>query len=158
MRQRLKPILLLALVLLTSTMSAAAQTKEPAAEKKKTEKKLQSERFKWVAARSAEGEQRKAVISALINTYTGRRELSDRYLNAKEGSFPEKFNEILADNCYQTLWAKIDRTSLNTLTPFSTVAKGANLRQMKREAFLRLYEAYEYGAEHPKPKLPAPEK
>lgn len=151
MRQlSIKLLLLLAFALLASTVSAAAQTEQSAAEKEKAEKGRSAIR-KWMAIRAAETEQRKAIVNDLIETNRKCIELELLHMDAREGSAKERSQAAQVDSCYETLWAKIDRTSLNVLTPFSTVTKGTDLQHVKRQAFNRLFEAYEYGTEHPKP-------
>jgi hypothetical protein len=149
MSQHFKPILLLAFVLLALTINASAQTKPSAADNEKAEKN-RAEIRKWFAMRAAETEQRKAIINDLIDTNLKCIDLVTLHMDAKEGTSQEKSYAAQLDSCYETLWAKIDRTPLNVLTPFSTVTKGTDLQYVKRHAFNRLFEAYEYGTERAK--------
>src|SRR5262245_12805961 len=145
----IRSLFVVALVLLASTISAAAQNKQSAADKEKAEKD-RAELRKWFAIRAAETEQRKAIINDLIDTNRKCVDLIPLCMDAKEGSEQKKFYEAQLDSCYETLQAKIDRTPLSVLTPFSTVTKGTDLQYVKREAFNRLFEAYEYGTERQK--------
>jgi len=123
---------------------AFAQNKTSQADKDR------SEHFKSMAAVRAEEEQRKVIVNDLINTYSKCREYADQFNDAEKDSPKEKFYSNQTDQCYSTLWAKIDKTPLQVLTPFSTVTKGTDLQQVKHAAFFRLYEAYEYGIQQAK--------
>lgn len=150
-RHAINPLLVITLVLLALTVGADAQTRRAAAEKKKAETGGQ-EYTKALAEFHADRDQRKAIVNDLIDTYTKCRLTLAQSILAKDGS-PELKNAIGTQvaECYETLWAKINRTPLDVLTPFSSVGKGINLLDVKKAAFFRLYEAYEYGTEHPKP-------
>jgi hypothetical protein len=141
--QTIKPLLFLvfALLVLTPTISASAQDVE----------KVRQENLKTWAALDTDRNQRKAIINDLIDTYNACFAALAKLSAAKGGSAKYKYYSQQTEQCYETLWAKIDRTPLDVLTPFSSVGKGVDLLETKKAAFFRLYDAYEYGAENPKP-------
>lgn len=131
-------------VLLIFLMTAFAQDKNAEAAKEKADKD-RAVRFRRLGQMMAEQEQRKAIINDLIDTQAECEKRGNLYIEAKDGSDQKKFYELAEERCYAKLEAKIERTPLDVLTPFSFVTKGTDLSFTKRIAFYRLYAAYEYG-------------
>src|SRR5262245_15227816 len=99
----------------------------------------------------AEQEQRRAIIRDLINTCAECRNLENSDIEAKDGSDQQRYLRMRSEQCQEVLDAKLDRTRLDTLAPYLVPMRGAELQMVKRVAFYSLYDAYEYGTEHPKP-------
>lgn len=150
-RQSIKPLLLLVFALLTSTISAAPQDKQSAADKERADKE-RAERFKQFAAPMlAEQQRRRAIIQDLINTCAECHSLEKSAIEAKDGSDHQRFLRMRAEQCFEIIEANLARTPLDTFAPYLIPMKGADLQMVKRVAFYSLYDAYEYGTEHPKP-------
>jgi hypothetical protein len=115
-------------------------------------KKAEDDRQKseFHAQLDAESEQRKAVVKDLIDTYSKCLDALKKSLKAEEGSQEIKLYTQQTDQCYETWYAKIDRAPIKALVPDLYVTKGMDLRDIKRDAFLRLYDAYEYGVQNSK--------
>jgi hypothetical protein len=149
-QQAIKPPLLFifVLIVLTPSISAFAQDKESAAEKKKAEA-ASLEITNLPKKKDPEIEKRKAALGDLINAYNQWLAADEELLRIDTIREREPATRR-ATQRYETFLAKLDKTPLDVLTPFSSVGKSANLRDTKKAAFLRLYEAYEYGIENPK--------
>jgi len=157
--------LFVCLLALLVSIPAFAQDKNSQAAKEKAEKDLAT-RMAGMAALKAEEEQRKAIVNDLINTYSECLKNAELFANAKEGSQQHKFYSHQTDQCYETLWVKIDKTPLEVLMPFTSIIKGTPTSDtvfvdkddprssrntitfgVKKAAFFRLYEAYQYGVQ-----------
>lgn len=149
-QQSIRPLLLF-VALLTLTISTAAQDKASAAAKEKADKERAEHFKKFAASMLAEQEQRRAIIRDLINTCAECHSLENSAIETKDGSDHQRFLRMRSERCYEILEAKIARTPLDTLAPYLIAMKGADLQMVKSVAFYSLYDAYEYGTEHPKP-------
>jgi hypothetical protein len=150
MSQHFKPILLLAFVLLALTLDASAQTKPTAPDKEKADKE-RAERFKKVAAPLlAEAEQRRAIIRDLVDTCAKCRALGEAYIDAVGDAAKDERISRERDQCHAVLEAKLARTPLDTLAPFTQVMKGADVEWAKWAAIQTICDAYEYGMERAK--------
>jgi hypothetical protein len=136
-------------MVLTPTINAIAQDKESVAEKKNADA-ARLDITNLPEKKDLERERRNAALGDLINTYN-QCLAADKETRQIDTVRETDAASRRAAQCYETFWAKMDKTPLDILTPFSSVGKGANLRDAKKAAFLRLYEVYEYGIENPKP-------